>query len=219
MMRVLGLLISSSLSSGRISCDNSSRRRRLQICGQFLCTTARKAWSRTMLAAQPISASWSLQNNFYVYAMFEKQWLLVPANSLQCSCSQLARQSLPSALIIWSQPNSLDADRGKIWSTQTHATLRCFLLSPSLSASEFTWENALPSLVQAAASSDSSFMELRVLKFRVQKSQLFIKHTHTHRGIRNNWQDEFKYLFKKVICSKIANIWKVISSHYQHCCF
>lgn len=134
MMRVLGLLISSSLSSGRISCDNSSRRRRLQICGQFLCTTERKAWSRTMLAAQPISASWSLQNNFYVYAMFEKQWLLVPENSLQCSCSQLALQSLPWALIIWSQPNSLDADRGKIWSTETetHAILRCFPLSPSL---------------------------------------------------------------------------------------
>lgn len=133
-MRVLGLLISSSLSSGRISCDNSSRRRRLQICGQFLCTTERKAWSRTMLAAQPISASWSLQNNFYVYAMFEKQWLLVPENSLQCSCSQLALQSLPWALIIWSQPNSLDADRGKIWSTETeaHAALRSFALSPPL---------------------------------------------------------------------------------------
>lgn len=133
-MRVLGLLISSSLSSGRISCDNSSRRRRLQICGQFLCTTERKAWSRTMLAAQPISASWSLQNNFYVYAMFEKQWLLVPENSLQCSCSQLTLQSLPWALIIWSQPNSLDADRGKIWSTETeaHAALRSFTLSPPL---------------------------------------------------------------------------------------
>lgn len=42
MMRVLGLLISSSQSRGRISCDNSSCRR-LQICGQFLCTTERKA--------------------------------------------------------------------------------------------------------------------------------------------------------------------------------
>lgn len=148
MMRVLGLLISSSLSSGRISCDNSSRRRRLQICGQFLCTTERKAWSRTMLAAQPISASWSLQCNFYVYAMFEKQWLLVPENSLQCSCSQLALQSLPWVLIIWSQPNSLDADRGKIWSTETeaHAVLWSFPPSPSLSASEFTRENALPLL-------------------------------------------------------------------------
>lgn len=131
-MRVLGLLISSSLSSGRISCDNSSRRRRLQICGQFLCTTERKAWSRTMLAAQPISASWSLENNFYVYAVLEKQWLLVPENSLQCSCSQLALQSLPSARIIWSQPNRLDAGRGKIWSaeTETHAILRCSSLSP-----------------------------------------------------------------------------------------
>lgn len=150
-MRVLGLLMSSSLSSGRISCDNSSRRRRLQICGQFLCTTERKAWSRTMLAAQPISASWSLQNNFYVYAALEKQWLLVPENSLQCSCSQLALQSLPSAGIIWSQPNRLDAGRGKIWSaeTETHAILQCFPLPlspppPPTPASEFTWGNVLP---------------------------------------------------------------------------
>lgn len=135
MMRVLGLLISSSLSSGRISCDNSSRRRRLQICGQFLCTTERKAWSRTMLAAQPISASWSLQYNFYVYAMFEKQWLLVPENSLQCSCNQLALQSLPWVLIIWSQPNSLDAERKDLihwnWSTRS-ITILSSLSLPSL---------------------------------------------------------------------------------------
>lgn len=36
------------------------------------------------------------------------------------------------------------------------------------------------SLVQSAASSDSSFMELKVLKFLVQKRQLFIKHTQRH---------------------------------------
>lgn len=33
-----------------------------------------------MLGVQPIAASWSLQNNFYVDVMFEKQWLLVPEN-------------------------------------------------------------------------------------------------------------------------------------------
>lgn len=76
-MSVLGLLISSSLSRGRISWDGSSWRR-LQMCGQLLWTTERKAWSKTMLAVQPIAASWSLRNNFYVDAMFEKQWLLVP---------------------------------------------------------------------------------------------------------------------------------------------
>lgn len=57
-MRVLGLLISSSLSRGKISWDGSSWRR-LQMCGQLLWTTERKAWSRTMLAEQPIAASWS----------------------------------------------------------------------------------------------------------------------------------------------------------------
>lgn len=120
-MRVLGLLISSSLSRGTISWDGSSWRL-LQMCGQLLCTTERKAWSRTMLAVQPIAASWSLQNNFYVDAMFEKQWLLVPGASLHGSCSQLALQSLPWAVIIWSRPDSLDAEMGKIWSTETEHT-------------------------------------------------------------------------------------------------
>lgn len=132
LMRVLGLLISSSLSRGTISCDGSSWRRR-QMCGQFLCTTERKACNRTILAAQPIAASWSLQNNFYVYAMFEKktkQWLLVLANSLHCSCSQPALQSLPWFLIIWSQLSSLDAEIGKIWSTKMRHTQKyeCVLL-------------------------------------------------------------------------------------------
>lgn len=121
MMRVLGLLIPSSLSRGKISWDGSSWRR-LQMCGQLLWTTERNAWSRTMLAVQPIAASWGLQNNFCVDAMFEKQWLLVPENSLHCSCSQLTLQSLPWALIIWSPPNSLDAEMGKIWSTEAEHT-------------------------------------------------------------------------------------------------
>lgn len=112
MMRVLGLLISSTSSCSTISCDRSSCRL-VQIWGQLLCTTERKAWSRTMLAAQPISASWSPQNNFYVDAMFVQQWLLVPESSLHCSCSQTALQSVPAALIIWSQLKSLDAARGK----------------------------------------------------------------------------------------------------------
>lgn len=128
-MSVLGLLIPSSLSRGTISWDGSSWRR-LQMCGQLLWTTERKACSRTMLAVQPIAASWSLQNNFYVDAMFEKQWLLVPEHSLHCSCSQLTLQSLPWALIIWSRPNSLDAEMGKIWSTETELTQEYQSISP-----------------------------------------------------------------------------------------
>lgn len=120
-MRVLGLLISSSLSRGKISWDGSSWRR-LQMCGQLLWTTERKAWSRTMLAVQPIAASWSLRNNFYVDAMFEKQWLLVPETAYTAACSRLTLQSLPWALIIWSGPNSLDAEIGKIGSTETEHT-------------------------------------------------------------------------------------------------
>lgn len=121
MMRVLGLLISSSLSRGRISWDGSSWRR-LQMCGQLLWTTARKACSRTILAVQPIAASCSLRNNFYVDAMFAKQWLLVPENSPHRSCSQSRLQSLPWALVIWSTPKSLDAEMGKIEFTESEHT-------------------------------------------------------------------------------------------------
>lgn len=184
MMRVLGLLISSSLSSGRISCDNSSRRRRLQICGQFLCTTERKAWSRTMLAAQPISASWSLQYNFYVYAMFEKQWLLVPENSLQCSCNQLALQSLPWVLIIWSQPNSLDAERGKIWSTETeaHAALRSFPPSPSPLCFWIHTRKCAPSVAQRSFLLPSHFHGTESIKIP-SSNKPAVCCTHTN----NNW--------------------------------
>lgn len=97
-MSVLGLLISSSLSRGKISWDGSSWRR-LQMCGQLLWTTERKAWSRTMLAAQPIAASWSPQNNFYVDAMFENSGSL----SLKTAYIAAAGSSLSNHFLeLWS---------------------------------------------------------------------------------------------------------------------
>lgn len=57
-----------------------------------------------------------------------------------------------------------------------------FLPLPPLSASEFTRENALPLLHSGASSSHPTFMELKVLKFRVQTNQLFAAHTPTTTG-------------------------------------